>query len=79
MAARSEDEPSRRDLLRAAVATLAFLFWAANQWWPDVPQATLMNDVAIAGFVLDVALGVRRGEVPARERAPVAPGDADVV
>jgi hypothetical protein len=31
-------------------------FWAANQLWPDLPQATLFNDIAIALFVLDVFL-----------------------
>ncbi len=35
---------------------VAFLFWAANQLWPNLPQATLFNDVAIALFVLDVFL-----------------------
>jgi hypothetical protein len=35
---------------------VAFLFWAANQLWPDLPQATLFNDIAIALFVLDVFL-----------------------
>ena len=34
----------------------AFLFWAANQFWPDVPQATLFNDLAVALFVIDVWL-----------------------
>jgi hypothetical protein len=28
----------------------------ANQLWPDLPQATLFNDIAIALFVLDVFL-----------------------
>jgi hypothetical protein len=35
---------------------VAFLFWAANQLWPDLRQATLFNDIAIALFVLDVFL-----------------------
>ena len=35
---------------------VAFLFWAANQLWSDLPQATLFNDIAIALFVLDVFL-----------------------
>jgi hypothetical protein len=34
----------------------AFLCWAANQFWPDRRQATLLNDIAIALFVLDVFL-----------------------
>jgi hypothetical protein len=48
--------PGRKSLLRAIVLAVAFLFWAANQLWPDVPQATLYNDLAIALFVLDVFL-----------------------
>lgn len=44
----------RNDLLKALLLSLAFLFWAANQLWPDLPAATLFNDVAIALFVLDV-------------------------
>jgi hypothetical protein len=36
--------------------SVAFLFWAANQPWPDLSQATLFNDIAIALFVLDVFL-----------------------
>jgi hypothetical protein len=37
---------------------LAFLFWAANQVCADVAIATVLNDIAIALFVLDVALVV---------------------
>ena len=35
---------------------VAFVFWAANQFWPDLRQAILFNDIAIALFVLDVFL-----------------------
>jgi hypothetical protein len=48
--------PGRKDLFKAFLLALAFLFWAANQLWPDLPQATLFNDLAIALFVLDVFL-----------------------
>jgi hypothetical protein len=48
--------PSRRNLVRAILLAVAFLFWAANQFWPDWPMATLFNDIAIALFVLDVLL-----------------------
>ncbi len=41
---------------KAILLAAAFLFWAANQFWPDSPQATLFNDIAIALFVLDVFL-----------------------
>jgi hypothetical protein len=43
-----------RDTLKASLLAAAFLFWAANQRWPDHPRATLFNDVAIVLFVLDV-------------------------
>jgi hypothetical protein len=48
--------PAAKEFLKAAVLAVAFLFWAANQFWPDLPQATLFNDLAIALFVLDVFL-----------------------
>jgi len=41
---------------QTAVAAAAFLFWAANQLLADLPQAMLLNDLAIALFVLDIAL-----------------------
>jgi hypothetical protein len=46
--------PERAELFRAVVLAVAFLFWAANQFWPESPRATLYNDLAIALFVLDV-------------------------
>ena len=46
------------DLAKASIAALAFFAWAANQYWPDHPKATLMNDVAIALFVVDIVLAV---------------------
>lgn len=48
--------PARKELSKAILLGAAFLFWAANQFWPDLPQATLLNDVAIALFVVDVFL-----------------------
>lgn len=48
--------PGRMEFLKALLLAIAFLFWAANQLWPDLPQATLFNDIAIALFVLDVFL-----------------------
>jgi len=48
--------PEPLELLKAIMLALAFLFWAANQLWPEIPQATLFNDVAIALFVVDVFL-----------------------
>jgi hypothetical protein len=46
--------PPVREMVKAILLAVAFLFWAANQFWPDLPQATLFNDLAIALFVLDV-------------------------
>ena len=48
--------PPIRDLAKAILLAIAFLFWAANQLWPDSLHATLYNDIAIALFVLDVFL-----------------------
>jgi hypothetical protein len=48
--------PARMELLKAIMLATAFLFWAANQLWSSLPQATLFNDIAIALFVLDVFL-----------------------
>jgi hypothetical protein len=48
--------PAAKELVKAIMLAIAFLFWAANQLWPDLPQATLFNDFAIALFVLDVFL-----------------------
>ncbi len=42
------------DWVKAVILAAAFLFWAANQYWPRAPQATLFNDIAIGLFVLDV-------------------------
>lgn len=48
--------PPGREFAKAIMLAVAFLFWAANQLWPDSPRATLYNDIAIALFVLDVFL-----------------------
>jgi uncharacterized membrane protein len=48
--------PALMEFVKAIMLAVAFLFWAANQLWPDLPQATLFNDIAIALFVLDVFL-----------------------
>jgi hypothetical protein len=52
----SAHRPAAKEFAKAMVLAVAFLFWAANQLWPDLPQATLFNDIAIALFVLDVFL-----------------------
>ncbi len=46
--------PARMEAAKAILLAMAFLFWAANQLWPGLRQATLLNDLAIGLFVLDV-------------------------
>jgi uncharacterized membrane protein len=48
--------PVRMEFAKAIMLAAAFLFWSANQLWPNLSQATLFNDIAIALFVLDVFL-----------------------
>jgi len=51
-----ERRPAAAEFFKAIMLAAAFLFWAANQFWPNSPRATLFNDIAIALFVLDVYL-----------------------
>jgi hypothetical protein len=48
--------PPLAEFAKALLLAAAFFFWAANQFWPALRQATLFNDIAIALFVLDVFL-----------------------
>jgi hypothetical protein len=48
--------PAAKEIVKATLLAAAFLFWAANQLWPNLPLASLFNDVAIGLFVLDVFL-----------------------
>ena len=48
--------PTVQELIKAILLSIAFLLWAANQFWSDKPYATLLNDMAIGLFVLDVVL-----------------------
>jgi len=52
----SAHRPPFRESVKATLLAAAFLFWAANQLWPDSTLATAWNDIAIALFVLDVFL-----------------------
>jgi hypothetical protein len=52
----SARRPAAKEFVKAIMLAIAFLFWGANQLWPDSGQATLFNDIAIALFVLDVFL-----------------------
>jgi hypothetical protein len=46
--------PSRAEMFKAFLLAVAFLFWSANQFWPEATYAMLFNDIAIALFVLDM-------------------------
>lgn len=48
--------PGRAEFAKAALLAAAFLFWAANQIWTNPRQAILLNDAAVALFILDVFL-----------------------
>jgi hypothetical protein len=48
------------ELARAALLAVGFLLWAATQLYPELPQGLLLNDLAIALFVADLFLGLRR-------------------
>jgi hypothetical protein len=52
----SARRPAPLEFVKAILLAAAFLFWAANQFWPDARGATLFNDIAIALFVIDVFL-----------------------
>ena len=56
MAYQAVHRPARMEVVKAVLLTVAFLLWAANQFWPDFSTAILLNDGAIALFVLDVFL-----------------------
>ena len=48
--------PPWKEMVKAVMLATAFLFWAANQFWPALREAMLFNDIAIALIVLDVFL-----------------------
>jgi hypothetical protein len=52
----SVHRPPPREWIKAILLAAAFLFWSANQFWPNHYQAMVFNDLAIALFVLDVFL-----------------------
>jgi predicted membrane metal-binding protein len=45
---------AKMEFVKAILLAAAFLFWAANQLWPDLKEATLFNDIAVGLFVLDI-------------------------
>ncbi len=42
------------EMVKTILLAAAFVFWAANQIWSNLPQASLYNDIAIGLFVLDI-------------------------
>jgi hypothetical protein len=52
----SAHRPAPMEIVKAIMLAAAFLLWAANQFWPNLRQATLFNDIAIGLFVMDVFL-----------------------
>jgi hypothetical protein len=54
IAHRLEQRPTSGELARTLLLAGAFFCWAANQFWPTSPRATLLNDLAVALFVIDV-------------------------
>lgn len=54
LAYQSIRRPGPAELFKALLLALAFLFWAANQFWSEARCAMLLNDLAVALFVLDV-------------------------
>jgi len=52
----AERRPAPREFFKAVLLAMAFLCWAANQFWPSWRQATVLNDIAIALFVFDIFL-----------------------
>ena len=52
----SARRPALREWVKAIMLAVAFLCWAANQLWPELRLAVILNDIAIGLFVLDVFL-----------------------
>jgi hypothetical protein len=61
--------PPFREWAKAVLLAAAFLFWAANQLWPNLRQAVLFNDIAIGLFVFDVFLVTTRPPAASRNEA----------
>jgi len=52
----SANRPARMEFAKAIILAVTSFICAANQFWPDMRQATRFNDIAIALFVFDVLL-----------------------
>jgi hypothetical protein len=75
----------RPELGKTCGLAAAFLFWAANQYWPEHPRATLLNDIAVALFVADIVVPwsrwlpsrlpfVRRRRIESGSQPPISEG-----
>jgi hypothetical protein len=62
---------SRPELAKGLLVAVAFLFWGANAYWPDIPATTLLNDVAVVLFVADLLITMRQS--PAPRPSPIEP------
>lgn len=60
--------PPLGEWVKAVVLAAAFLFWAANQFWPNLRHAVLFNDIAIGLFVFDVFLVTIRSPAASRDK-----------
>ncbi len=58
LAYQAAQRPPLKEFGRAILLAAAFLLWAANQLWPDIPYSALFNDIAVGFFVFDVFLGI---------------------
>jgi hypothetical protein len=63
----SGQRPPFREWVKAVLLAAAFLFWAANQLWPNLRQSVLFNDIAIGLFVFDVFLVTIRPPAVSRD------------
>lgn len=51
--------PAPRELVKRVLLSIAFLLWGANAVFPQYAWAALLNDAAVALFVLDLAVITR--------------------
>jgi cytochrome c oxidase assembly factor CtaG len=56
--------PTWRALLQTLMLSTGFLLWAATQFWPQLPCALVLNDIAIGLFVLDLFLVIAQTPAP---------------
>lgn len=67
---------SAMEMTKAILLSAAFLFWAANQYWPNLPAAGLFNDIAIGLFVFDVFLVIAGWPRAQKDGFPAESGES---